>query len=213
MCKLYALYETTENIQYHYDLGYVPIMEPNYSISPNSIIFALNHHGEDYPMFYEWGFVPEWLKDKKSQYKMYKARLETVWTKPSFRNAIRFRRCLISASGYYESKNKSFRKQHYFVTGVESVIFSIAGIWEIWQDTYSKEFVSSCAILTTESKGWLKKYNDRMPVIIDREGYKDWLDPEIHNKDRLNIHQLPVSKLKVQRVRDCSIIQKFEAQN
>ncbi len=121
---------------------------------------------------------------------MINARIEGVWDKPSFRSAIRYRRCLIPASGFYEWKKTGSGKQPHFITVSGYSLFAMAGIWETWEDKSSGEVIDSCAILTTEARGVINDIHDRMPVIIEREGYKNWLNPMVQTREELNIRQI-----------------------
>ncbi len=191
MCGRFALYEDTEKFRDHFGLDSIPDLPQNYNIAPGTHILGVSYYENVLsPMLFRWGFIPHWSKDKKTGYKMINSRIESVWEKPSFRGAIRHKRCLIPASGFYEWKKTEDGKQPYFITVADSSIFAMAGIWETWEDKSSGEIIDSCAILTTEAGGLVKDIHDRMPVIIDREGYQEWLDQGVQTRDRLNIRQV-----------------------
>ncbi len=191
MCGRFALYEPPDAIQDHFDLDGMLDLTPNYNIAPGTGILSIAHFEIALvPMFFRWGLIPHWSKTKQTQYKMINARIEGVWDKPSFRAAIRYRRCLVPASGFYEWKKSGSGKQPHFITVYGSSMFAMAGIWETWEDNSSGEVIDSCAIVTTEARGVVRDIHDRMPVIIDREGYKEWLDPIVQTPDRLNIRQV-----------------------
>ena len=191
MCGRFALYEPSDKIKEHFGLDNVPDLPPNYNIAPGMIIFGITYFENVLsPMLFKWGFIPHWSKDKKTGYKMINARIESAWEKPSFRGAIRHKRCLIPASGFFEWKKTEDGKQPYFVTVTGSNMFAMAGIWETWEDKSSGEIIDSCAILTTEAGGVVKDIHDRMPVIIDHGGYQEWLDPMIQTQDKLSIKQV-----------------------
>ncbi|MFO7727414.1 MAG: SOS response-associated peptidase [Desulfonatronovibrio sp.] len=196
MCGRFALYESPEIIKDHFGLDSIPDLPQNYNIAPGTHIVGVSYYEHSLSlMLFKWGFIPHWSKDKKTGYKMINARMESVWGKHSFRSAIRYRRCLIPASGFYEWKKTEDSKQPYFITVADSSIFAMAGIWETWEDKSSGEIIDSCAILTTEAKGIVKDIHDRMPVIIDREGYQEWLDQMIQSRDKLNIKQVSEDNL------------------
>lgn len=196
MCGRFTLYEEKEKIRDHFDISSIPDLPQNYNIAPGTHIVGVSYYEHSLSlMLFKWGFIPHWSKDKKTGYKMINARMESVWGKPSFRSAIRYRRCLIPASGFYEWKKTEDGKQPYYITVADSSIFSMAGIWETWEDRSSGEIVDSCAILTTEAKGIVNKIHDRMPVIIEREGYQEWLDPMIQTPDKLSIKSISKGNL------------------
>ena len=106
--------------------------------------------------------------------RMFNARAETVAEKPSFRQAFKRRRCLIPANGFYEWRRENGHKQPY-CCHIDQHLFSMAGIWEHWQDAEGNE-IQSCAVITTEAKGAMQELHQRMPVYIAPPDYAAWLD-------------------------------------
>ena len=106
--------------------------------------------------------------------RMFNARGETVAEKPSFRHAYRRRRCLIPANGFYEWRAENGRKQPY-CCHIDHSLFSMAGIWEHWQDAEGNE-IKSCAVITTDAKQEMSNIHHRMPVHIVPADYQAWLD-------------------------------------
>jgi len=107
---------------------------------------------------------------------MINARSETARTKPAFRDALKFRRCLIPADGFYEWARRGKGKQPYCFEVNEGELFAFAGIWDRWKDPNGK-LVETCSILTTAPNAVTAAVHDRMPVILDPDGYELWLDP------------------------------------
>jgi len=128
-------------------------------------------------VFLHWGLVPSWAKDIKSGYRMINARAESITTKPAFKNAFRYRRCLIPSSGFYEWQKKNGKKQPWFITLKDKDLFAFAGLWERWQNPETGKIVESCTIITTDSNELVKPLHDRMPAIIPPEKYDAWLNP------------------------------------
>ncbi len=122
-----------------------------------------------------WGLVPSWAKDP-SGVKPINARAETIFDKPMFRNAVRRRRCLIPADGFYEWQAGPGRKQPYHIGMVDGGLFAFGGIWEYWAREGEEPRVT-CAILVTQANELMARIHDRMPVIIAPEHYGAWLDP------------------------------------
>ncbi len=190
MCGRFAIYEKPQALKKHFRLDSEPRVMSNYNITPDRTILAIiKEQLEPAFVYLKWGLVPHWSTKGKPDYKMINARLEGVWEKPSFRSAIRYRRCLIPASGFYEWKKEGSGKTPYFIAIKGSSIFAMAGIWEVWEDKSSGEIIESCAILTTEAKGVVRDIHERMPVILDRTGYDQWLDPKVQTKKDLEIRQ------------------------
>jgi putative SOS response-associated peptidase YedK len=132
-----------------------------------------------------WGLLPFWAKEQSSSYKMINARADTVFSKPAYKAAIRRRRCLIPASGFFEWKRGERGKQPYLVQVRDAEVFAMAGLWERWESSETGEVVESCAILTTRPNSLVGKLHDRMPVIIAPESYALWLDPQVKSQEEL----------------------------
>lgn len=191
MCGRFAMYEKPKVLKEHFGLGYEPEVIANYNITPDRMILTVIQELLKPSFVYlKWGLVPHWSSKKKSDYRMINARLEGVWEKPSFRSAMRYRRCLIPTSGFYEWKKEDSGKIPCFITFKRKSIFAMAGIWETWEDKSSGEIIESCAILTTQAQGVVSDIHDRMPVILDRTGYDLWLDPKVQSKKDLEIRQV-----------------------
>jgi putative SOS response-associated peptidase YedK len=123
-----------------------------------------------------WGLVPHWAKDISTGYKMINARVETVSSKPSFRDAFKKRRCLILADGFYEWKGEKGQKQPFFITLPDEKPFAFAGLWETWRDKDKQEdSYRSCTIITREASESLKDIHDRMPSVLNPDSYDAWL--------------------------------------
>jgi putative SOS response-associated peptidase YedK len=105
------------------------------------------------------------------------ARAETVNAKPSFRNAMRRRRCLIPADGFYEWQGVPGRKQAFHIRRSDDALFAFAGLWETWMAADGSE-IDSAAIITTAANATVGQVHDRMPVVIAPEHYAGWLDCE-----------------------------------
>ena len=117
-----------------------------------------------------------WAKDQSAAASMINARAETASTKPAFRDALKSRRCLIPADGFYEWQKTGKAKQPYCFEVNEGELFAFAGLWDRWKDP-SGQWVKSCSILTTTPNAVTAAVRDRMPVILDPDGYDLWLDP------------------------------------
>ena len=123
-----------------------------------------------------WGFVPSWSKEMKPGKPLINARSETVYEKPSFRHAIRRRRCLIPADGYYEWKGDvPGARQPFHTTRHDDGLFAFGGIWEHWTSPDGSE-LESAAILTTSSNAMIARIHIRQPVVIRPEHFDQWLD-------------------------------------
>lgn len=123
-----------------------------------------------------WGLIPMWAKDMSDASRKINARSETASTLPAFRDAMKSRRCLVPADGFYEWQRQAGRKQPYCFEVSDGELFAFAGLWERWKDP-SGEWIRSFSILTTTPNAVTSVVHDRMPVILNRDNYDLWLDP------------------------------------
>ena len=131
-----------------------------------------------------WGLVPHWAKDQAIGSKLINARCETVAEKPSFRNAIRHRRCIVPASGFFEWAATPKGKVPHYITTRDCSPFSLAGIWETWEDP-DGGVLESCALLTTEANSLMATIHERMPVILQHADFSLWLDRTVTDPHQL----------------------------
>lgn len=126
-------------------------------------------------MLARWGLLPSWVKDPKEFSTMINARAETAAEKPSFRAAMRHRRCLIPADGFIEWTGQRGSKRPFYLKCTDEGPMAFAGLWEHWQGSDGSE-IESAVILTTEANGVVAPLHDRMPVILNPEHFDAWLD-------------------------------------
>jgi putative SOS response-associated peptidase YedK len=124
-----------------------------------------------------WGLIPSWAKDRKTQGKMFNARLESVATTNAFRRAYATRRCLVPADGWYEWQVVDGRKQPVYMTPEDGHSIAFAGLYEFWGD--DGQTVTTCTILTAPAAGVLADVHNRMPLVLPRSAHARWLDPGI----------------------------------
>ena len=157
---------------------------PRYNIAPTQTVIVVSDDGTRHLTQMRWGLIPSWAKDPAIGNRMINARAETVATKPAFRVALRNRRCLIPADGFYEWTPAGRRKQPVYIALKSRAPFAFAGLWEAWISPEGQE-IKSCTIITTEANDLLKPIHDRMPVIVTQEAEAVWLDPTIQDPERL----------------------------
>lgn len=126
-------------------------------------------------MLARWGLLPSWVKDPDEFSTMINARAETAAEKPSFRAAMRHRRCLIPADGFIEWTGQRGSKRPFYLKCVDAGPMAFAGLWEHWQGADGSE-IESAVILTTGANGVVAPLHDRMPVILEPEHFDAWLD-------------------------------------
>lgn len=131
-----------------------------------------------------WGLIPSWAEDAKMGARMINARAETVAEKPSFRSAVKCRRCLIPASGFYEWVKIDGAKKPHFVRFKDGRPFAFAGLWERWAKGDAGP-IDTCTIITTTPNELMAKLHHRMPVILPPVLFEEWLEPMPLAQDRL----------------------------
>jgi putative SOS response-associated peptidase YedK len=180
MCARYKLVTPTGVIveDFHIRSGR-PNLEARYNIAPSQsvpIVRDVVTRGMSVRQLdlLRWGLVPGWAKDAKIGFSTINARAETVAEKPAFRDALRRRRCLVPADGYYEWRSEHSGKQPYLFKRRDSKIMAFAGLWERWER--GGEPLESFTIIVTEANDLARPVHDRMPVIIEPAHFDRWLD-------------------------------------
>jgi putative SOS response-associated peptidase YedK len=183
MCGRYSLVYIDE-LPYRFDANPDEELNVHYNVAPGLIMPVITRNSPNKIVLMKWGLVPSWSKDLKSAYKMINARAEGISEKPAFRKAIRYQRCLIPASGFYEWKKAGDDKVPYYiqVKGVE--LFAFAGLYETWKDVEGKEF-KTYAIITTEPNSLMEPIHNRMPVILHKKDEGMWLDKEVTDSEQV----------------------------
>ncbi|GIH80575.1 DUF159 family protein [Planobispora longispora] len=208
MCGRYAFgrdkHELLEEFEVEVDGAADEELRPDYNIAPTKPVYAVvsrtpkagpKTDAEGRPVrqlrVMRWGLVPGWAKDPSIGSKMINARVETVAEKPSFRKAFAERRCLIPADGYYEwatleetgPKGRP-KKQPYFIRPAGDEVMAMAGLYEFWRDRGRPDddpqaWLVTCTIITTTAVDEAGAVHDRMPMLIERDRWADWLDPGV----------------------------------
>ena len=176
MCSLYSFKKAAEETRSLLSYLEQPEFPPREVITPGSPIAIVRQaQGARHFALVRWGFVPYWAKEVGPK-PLINARAETIFEKASFKNAIRRRRCLIPADGFYEWKGDvPGRKQPHFIHKPDNSLFAFAGIWEHWMGPDGSE-LESAAIITTEPNREMATIHTRMPLIIAPENFAPWLD-------------------------------------
>ena len=182
MCGRYSLKADIAQLAMRFEFAAdEAIHEPAYNIAPTQQVLTVTNDGELRAEYMRWGLIPFWAKDAKIGYRMINARGETVAEKPSFRTALRKRRCLILADGFYEwQKLGGKQKRPMRIVLKSGEPFAFAGLWETWKDPEG-ELIKSCTIITTAANDFLRPIHDRMPVILPRESESFWMDKDVED--------------------------------
>ncbi|HEV7471697.1 MAG TPA: SOS response-associated peptidase [Pseudonocardia sp.] len=180
---------------------------PDYNVAPTrDVIAVVQRHPRDAGgnadpdtterslRLVRWGLVPFWAKDPSAGARMINARSETAAEKPAFRKALAARRCLLPADGWYEWQRRAATKDHkaskqpYFTHYADGSSLAMAGLWEFWRpkegellEKYPDGLVTA-TVLTTGAVGPLAQVHDRMPLVLPRDAWDAWLDPDTDAK-------------------------------
>ena len=182
MCGRYSLFANKETLAERFDLDLFDGFEwqERYNIAPSQNLFAIVKSGTgNRAGLLKWGLVPSWAKDPKIGNKMINARAETVDQKPSFKQLLKRRRCLIVADGFYEWKREGAARQPFRFQMKTKEPFAFAGLWDRWES--NDEIIHSCTIITTNPNPLVQGIHDRMPVILTKEAEQMWLDRSIED--------------------------------
>lgn len=177
MCGRYASYTAPEAMRRLFRYVGMPNFPPRYNIAPTQPIAIVRlANGERQFALVRWGFIPAWVKDPKTVSLMFNARGETAAEKPAYKNAMKRRRCLVPADGFFEWKRESEGKRPYWVHPRAGGPIAFAGLWEAWMGPNGEE-LETAAIITTAANDTLRPLHDRMPVVVPPDAFDMWLDP------------------------------------
>lgn len=157
-----------------------------------------------HPQAFIWGLIPSWVKDAHTAKTIYNqtlnARVETIFDKPSFRNAAKNKRCLIYLDAFYEYHHQKKKSYPFQISAKNDSPLAVAGLWDEWTDRETGEVIKTVSIVTTKAGALMGKIHNnpklpepRMPAILPRELQNQWLEPFETEADKQNLLQLCVS--------------------
>lgn len=176
MCGRYAVTSSPEAIRALFGYTEQPDFPPRYNVAPSQPIAIVRlAEGKRSFALVRWGLLPSWVKDPKNFNLQINARGESLTERPAFQAAVKRRRCLIPADGFYDWKALGGRKQPYYVRAKSGEPLAFAGLWETWVGPNGEE-LETATIVTTRANHMLAEIHDRMPVIVPPEAFDMWLD-------------------------------------
>lgn len=187
MCGRFVTEIPAEVLVETFGLIETPQLQPRYNIAPTQDVGVIrcgddsNHNRFS---ILKWGLVPSWSKDLSFGSHLINARCETVAEKPDFRHAIKYRRCIIPVSGFYEWDPGSGKKHPYYIQLANHAPMCLAGIWESCKRPDGSE-LESFAIVSTAANTLLEPFHDRMPVILSPDSFSLWLSRNMHDPEQL----------------------------
>ncbi len=177
MCGRFVLVADPNIVQQAFDLSSPVDFAPRYNIAPTQSVPVITNESPHALSLYRWGLIPSWAKDESIGNKLINARADGVAEKPSFRNAFKRRRCLVPASGFYEwQKGDGKTKTPMFIHLKDQDVFAFAGLWEVWYSSDGSE-LRTFTIITTDANDFMTPIHNRMPVILHKADYDEWLQP------------------------------------
>ena len=179
MCGRYRLSRSKQFLAEHFGTEPDDDWVPRYNIAPTQSVPVIRQRLQEPKRLgsnMRWGMIPFWAKDANIGVKMINARAETVATKPSFRDALKKRRCLIPSDGFYEWVRNGKAKTPFCFALADDSVFAFAGLWDSWRST-DGQTVETCTIITTTPNALCADVHDRMPVILPADAHDLWLDP------------------------------------
>jgi putative SOS response-associated peptidase YedK len=195
VCGRFTLRTSSSVLIEHFDLDVrdnrqMELFEPRYNIAPTQEVVVVRADAPERrrsAALMRWGLIPSWSKEGATGPPMINARSETLAEKPTFRTALRSRRCLIPADGFYEWQQLPGggrgKNQPYYIHRPDGGPFAFAGLWETWSG--GGPSIESCTIVTTEANATLRELHDRMPVVLGPADYALWLDPAVNEPAKL----------------------------
>jgi putative SOS response-associated peptidase YedK len=188
MCGRYVVAYDPETLVAGFSVLRVPLFPKRWNVAPQSQVPVVyeTRAGERVAELMQWGLVPSWAADPKLGHKLNNARAEGVFDKPSFRQAIRRRRCLLPASGFYEWQATRIggkpAKQPWFVSSTSGEPLAMAGLFEAWRSAAQAPWLLTCCVLTCEANALMAPIHERMPVLLARRDWARWLSRAVQDE-------------------------------
>jgi len=199
MCGRFTLQTPETKIREAFNLPIEDMLglSPRYNIAPSQDIPIIRDTEDGHELILaQWGLIPHWSKEPKTEYSTINARIETIAEKPTYRTPFKSRRCLIPADGFYEWKVVNGHKIPHYIHMRKGGVFAFAGIWNRWEGDGMA--LDSCSIIVMPANEVMKPIHERMPAIIAPAHYDLWLDQRMTEKDEIMgyLNTAPSSSLK-----------------
>jgi putative SOS response-associated peptidase YedK len=182
--------------------------QTRYNIAPSQEVPVIIRNDErNEAKLMKWGLVPSWAPDPSMGQRMINARSETLLEKPSFKQAVQKRRCLVPANGFYEWVREGKRKIPMWIQFKTREPFAFPELWDCWVDRETGKPLYTFTIITSHANALLRRIHNRMPVMYRRDMGKQWLEESIRDDLVLSLVTQPVlsQELKPTKSRRSSI--------
>ncbi len=186
MCGRFEIHSTIEIIAKLFAIDSITFdIRPNYNIAPSQNVVVVARDGKkNHLLSCRWGFVPQWSRELKTGFTMINAKAETVADSKTYKPAFENHRCLVVADGFYEWKKQDRTKIPMYIHLRSGNPMGFAGLYNRWTSPEGEE-IFTCTVIVTDANKILAPIHERMPVILNREKFGQWLDPAVHGKDTL----------------------------
>jgi putative SOS response-associated peptidase YedK len=187
MCGRIVTTITAEILKTVFSLQESRQLEPHYNVIPSQLVPVVRNQGDHNRLdLLKWGLVPAWAKDSGVGSHLINAHYESVFEKPAYRHALKYRRCIIPVSGFYEWQEicGEHRKQPWYIRMNDDAPMYLAGLWESWKTRDGSE-LESFAVVTTSANSLVAPIHDRMPVIVHPDNLNLWLSHNMHDPELL----------------------------
>jgi putative SOS response-associated peptidase YedK len=174
MCGRFGFSVPKNLVEERFDISVDELYLPRYNCAPTQFIGVISNAEPRILSYFRWGLVPFWAKEISIGNKLINTRAETILEKPSFKTSFKRRRCLVPADGFYEWKKEKIKVPHRIMLR-SGEPFAMAGIWDSWKDAAGNELLTF-SIITTSPNELMADIHNRMPVILDRDTEKKWLE-------------------------------------
>jgi putative SOS response-associated peptidase YedK len=192
MCGRYVVAYDPQTLVSGFSVLRVPPFPKRWNVAPQSDVPVIyeTKEGERVVELMRWGLVPSWAKDAALGAKLNNARAEGVFDKPSFRQAIRRRRCLLPASGFYEwqaAQGPAGKpiKQPWYISATGGEPLAMAGLFEAWRSEPGAPWLLSCCVITCEANALMAPIHERMPVLVARRDWPAWLARQVQDSETI----------------------------
>ena len=176
MIKRYSIGTTLSALRKRYNAVLPKKHRPIFSAGGKKPLPIITRKFRQEFKLFNWGIVPANSHDAKIADKLLNARVETLKVKQPFCDLLN-NQCLVPADGFYIWKEEDDNNRPYRVVLPQNETFSMAGLFHEWgEDDEENAVFKTFALLTCEAKDKIRKYQDRLPLIIPRHLEEDWLD-------------------------------------
>ena len=175
MSSRYSITLNAAALEKRYDIEVSPAYMPRFNAAPSQLLPVITNTGPQGLSFFYWGLAPQWAKNKTISEKIIYTREESIREKSILKKSLKQQRCIVPADGFYLWKKIGKKSQiPYRFILKSNEAFSLAGLWEEYDDE-NGEFFHTFTIITTKANKLITPFDERMPVIIEKLNEKEWL--------------------------------------